>query len=421
MARAKRNSTKPRVPDIPLTSGVLRFELDTDDVDYKQITRHMRGLILSKALIAGTRLPTLTELAKLWNTSYYTVQTALTPLVSEGLLKRHQRHGTVVTENARQIKTVAVYSGRSFWRIKHAAFYQTLYDELCEHFERQGIAVHLLVDSRPKEQQGTPWKPLITAIARSEVSAVVVLMPEHAAASWLARLKIPVSILGLLGPRRCQIHFNMDTLLRDSLVRLKERKCRSVAMICAGGLPGFESLVELAAEVGLKTRPEWVFLGDSWSEDFEDFGLDSFAAIWSGATKPDGLLVYPDNIARGAIMSILQQGVRVPEDLKLVIHCNEEVYFPCPMPADWQAVSIVKIVGALSENLRAQAEGKSPRTTVNAVSFHPASPASPPLFRKWHSGKSQFVQHNPKLPASALPSPAHGSKADDASPPRARG
>ena len=312
---------------------------------------------------------------------------------------RHQRQGTVVTENARQIKTVGIYSGSSFWRIKHAAFYQTLYDELCEHFERQGITVHLLVDSRPKEQQGTPWKPLITAIDRSEISAVVSLMPEHDASSWLGRLKIPVSILGLLGPRRCQIHFNMGTFLRDSLVRLKERKCRSVALISAGGLPGFGSLVELAAEVGLKIRPEWIFLGDSQREDFEDFGLDSFAAIWSGATKPDGLIIYPDSIALGVIMSILQHGVRVPDDLKLVIHCNEEVYFPCPMPADWQVVSITNIVGALWENLRAQADGKSPRTTVNAVSFHPASPDSPPLFRKWNLGKSQFVHHNPKCPS----------------------
>jgi DNA-binding transcriptional regulator YhcF (GntR family) len=391
MAKAKHTSPENGLPEI------LQLELSPQEVDYKQITRHMRGLILSKALVAGTRLPTLTELTKLWNASYCTVQTALTPLVNEGLLTRHQRRGTLVAENTRQIKTVGIYSGSSFWRIKPAAFYQTLYDELCEHFENLGIGVHLFVDSRLKEEQGTPWKPLSTAIDRSEVNAVVSLLQSSDAVSWLGELPIPVGMLTLTGPRRCQVHFQMDNFLRDCLVRLKERKCRSVALICGGGLPDFDSFFELAAEIGLKCRPEWVCRRSSWPEDFEDFGIESFAEIWSGATKPDGLIIYPDNIALGVIIGILQHGVRVPEDLKLVLHCNEEVYFPCPMPADWQVVSIGKIVAALWENLRAQADGKSPRTIAEVLSMHPASPDSPPLVRKWSTGKSQFVPQPEKI------------------------
>jgi DNA-binding LacI/PurR family transcriptional regulator len=309
---------------------------------------------------------------------------------------RKQRTGTFVAENTRQIKAVGIYFGGSFWRIKHAAFYQTLYAALCEHFEGLGITVHLFMDSRPRMQQGTPWKPLISAIERSEVSAVIASMTTSEEVAWLEQLSVPLSLLGA-GRARCAVDFGMDDFLHSSLVRLKERKCRSVALISGSGLAGFDSFLEQAEEIGLKSRPEWVLQRNSWPEEFEEFGFESFENIWSGATKPDGLIVFPDNIALGVIMAILQKGVRVPEELKLVLHCNEEVYIHCPLPADWQVVSIAKIVKALWKSLRAQADGKSPRKISTGLTLQPVSPDQPPMFRKWRSGESQFVQHGSKL------------------------
>ena len=62
-----------------MIADLLRFKVSPGEVAYKRITQKLRDLILSKALLPGTRLPTLTELARLWNTNYFTVQTALTP------------------------------------------------------------------------------------------------------------------------------------------------------------------------------------------------------------------------------------------------------------------------------------------------------------------------------------------------------
>ena len=388
MAKAKKTSAAKGI------SEILHFEVSSSEVAYKRITQKLRDLILSKALGPGTRLPTLTQLARLWNTNYFTVQTALTPLVNEGLLVRKQRTGTFVADNVRQIKTVGIYFGSSFLRIKHAAFYQALYVAVCDHFERLGIAVHLYMDPRPTARQGTPLKPLLEAIERSEVSAVIGSMLTSEESAWLAQLPVPVSLLAAFG--QSSIRLRLDDFLTSSLLRLKERKCRSVALISAQDLPNTESFLEFCRQHGLKSRPEWVLLREASLEEFEEFGFDCATKILSGPARPDGLIVFPDSIAIGVIMGVLQKGVSVPKDLKLVLHCNEEVYFHCPLPADWQVVSVVKIVEALWKHLRNQAAGKPPRSISAGITLRPASADSPPISRKQVSEVFQIANEEAK-------------------------
>lgn len=377
MAKLKRELSDKRISDI------LSFDVAPGAVAYKSITQQLRELILSKALLPGTRLPTLAELAGLWNTNYYTVQTALTPLVNEGLLVRRQRTGTFIAETTQQIKAVGIYFGASFLRLEHGAFYQTLYATLCDHFESKGITVHLFMDSRAVAQKGTPFKPLMNAIRSSEVGAVIGSMLTEEQVAWLDRLTIPVSLFTISAGVHPNVFIGMEAFLKGSLARLKARKCRSVALIGGTGLPGFNSFADLAKEFGMKSRPEWVFERHTFPEHFEEFGFESFIKIWSGQHKPDGLIIYPDNIAQGVIMAILQKGIRVPEELKLVIHCNEEIFFFCPLPADWQVVKITKLVEMFWKHLCAQASGKASAASPLNLSMQPASPDSLPVFRKW--------------------------------------
>lgn len=375
---AKSVTSKKMIHDL------LHFEVAPDEVAYKRITQKLRELILSKALLPGTRLPTLTELAKLWNTNYFTVQTALTPLVNEGLLRRKQRMGTFVAESTRQIKAVGIYFGGSFWKVKHAAFYQTLYAALCDHFERLGIDVHLFMDSRPVSQQESPWEPLLHAIERSKVNGVIGAMLTGEEADWLEKLPIPVSLYGVTGSSRSALETDGD-FLEVSLQRLKARKCRSVGLITGIGVGDVENFIQLAKRMGFKTSRQWVCRQEAWPEEFEQFGFESFGRIWSSEKKPDGLIVHPDSIALGVIMAILQKGIRIPEDLHLVMHCNEEVYLHCPLPVDWQVVSIVRIVEGLWKFLQIQAEGKRPRKITIPLVMRPESADDPPIHRTWSS------------------------------------
>lgn len=374
MATRKHKLSEKNVADI------LRFELVPGEVAHRRITHQLREVILSKALPPGTRLPTLTGLARLWSTNYFTVQTALTPLVNQGLLTRRQRKGTFVAGNTRRIQAVGIYFGAGFWRVGQAAFYQTLYAMLGDHFERLGITVQLFVDSRLKSQQGTPWRVLTGAIESSEVHAVISPLPTPEEASWLEKLPVPLSTVGGCDKFR-SVDIGPDGFLRTSLVRLRERKCRSVAVISGGELADFETFRKMAEETGLETRPEWARVRDSLAGEFEGSGFDSFCRIWKGEAKPDGLIVFPDTIVPGVIMAVLQQRAEVPGRLKLVLPCCEEIPVYCPLAADWQVVSIARIVGALWKNLCAQADGKAPRMAANCIFLQPETAEYPPVNR----------------------------------------
>lgn len=360
-------------PKAKAVTDVLRFEISPDEVTYKRITRNLREIILSKRLVPGTRLPPLMELAKLWNTNYFTVQTALTPLVNEGLLVRKQRTGTFVSEIDRKIKAVAIFFGANF--LRENGFYPALYGTLCDYLEQMGIAVHLFIDSRPSSQQGTPFKPLIDAIKRSEVHGVIGAMLIPNLTQWLNRLPVPVS---LFGSGNADFRTKDDHLIRSSLSRLKERGCRSVGII------GPKLDLNLTEKSNLEIRPEWI-KQSSLPAKFEEFGYDALLQIWSCPSKPEGLIIYPDSLAKGAIMGILEQQIRVPEELKLVIHCNEEIYFHCPFPADWQVVRISTIAAELWRKLQSQIKGPTTTKAVVDFSLWPPSALSQPVTRRWSS------------------------------------
>ncbi len=66
---------------------------------HAEITEDLRGWILGGEFYPGATLPTIRELAEAYETRYFTVQTALTPLVEEELkdaVERRQVQGILV-------------------------------------------------------------------------------------------------------------------------------------------------------------------------------------------------------------------------------------------------------------------------------------------------------------------------------------
>lgn len=76
--------------------------LDGDGPLWLQIRRAIAHAILGGDWPAGTRIPPEVELTRHYDTSRMTVNKAILSLVSEGLLQRQTKQGTVVTSRARE-------------------------------------------------------------------------------------------------------------------------------------------------------------------------------------------------------------------------------------------------------------------------------------------------------------------------------
>jgi len=124
--------------------------------------------------------------------------------------------------------------------------------------------------------------------------------------------------------------------------------------------------------VSLDCRP-----GDS-TVTGEALGHRLFHQLWQQADRPDGLFVYPDSLARGVFYAALELGVRVPEDLRLVVHRNEEIEMFCPFPVTWITVRAKDFAVGLMRQIRLQVAGRpAPRLRVHPGVCSVSGPSDP--------------------------------------------
>jgi len=332
---------------------------------YRSITEFVRSLIATGKLKPGTRLPPIKALAKQWDTNYFTVRLALTPLANEGLIERSPGRGSFVRDQHSQLSSVAIYYGGNLWVDPEGSFYQRLYYVLQGILERKNIRITTFIDTRPPSHQGTPLPDLVRAIEKREVQGVISPMLSPDERVWIAKLGAPYSVFGRQG-----VGASYKEMVELALDRLAQDGCKTVGAISPENVNSgfFEQAV---TRRGLKTTSRWCHhRNPSPTVTSEMLGYRAFKEIWAQQTRPDGLFIQPDWICRGAITAILELGVNIPGDLRLVLYRNEGVQYLCP----WNVPSIVqnteKVAEALVDVLeKAHSEGK----TEDAPRYVPVS------------------------------------------------
>ena len=296
---------------------------------YRHITEFVRSLIAKGDLKPGTRLPPIKTLARQWNTNYFTVRLALTPLANEGLIERSPGRGSFVRDRQSQLTSVAIYYGSNLWTDPEGAFYQKLYYVLQSLLEKQNIRILTFIDTRPASSKKTTLPELAKAIEKREVQGIIGLMLWPEEEDWLEAFKIPLSVFGSRG-----IESDYEEMAGLALDRLAADGCKTVGTISTDGSDGgkYSIFERVAAARGLTTTPRWCIyespLPSSLSS--ETIGYRSFRDIWAQQVRPEGLFIQYDWVCRGAITAILELGVRVPQNLRLVLYKNEGVDYLCP-------------------------------------------------------------------------------------------
>jgi DNA-binding LacI/PurR family transcriptional regulator len=327
----------------------------------RRIRERVRELIRSGALAPGEKIPSTRELAALWQTHVPTVHAALTALVQEGLLVRVHGSGTYVRKRAERLTSVGIYNPANALAASSSAFLRAVYTALHEILRRSKIDVAAWADPRPNDEQSEPWEPVLTAARNREVQGVIMLAADPPRQKWSTRLPVATSHLGAEEPT--SVGFDERQLAELSLRSLARQGCTSVGLISAFN-PGHEDFYrhfsDVARDLSLEVRNEWIRIpaGDCGGDLQERFGYEAFRSFWRQPQHPSGLVVVPDSVARGVITGLLEESVRVPEELKLVIHRNAEVDLLCPLPVTFVDSSCREVAAALVEQVRKQFRGE---------------------------------------------------------------
>ena len=341
-----------------------------------QLTDFLRQLIRQGRLAENERLPTLHELSSLWGTNYFTVQSALAPLVKEGLIVRRPRLGTFVRNPAPSLVAVGLYHNHCLRDNLQDDFAARVNTMLYRRFSESGTTCVAWFDRR--RQTDTPLPELKDAVGSRLVQGIIATSAGVKERDWLAKLPVPVA---------GNVAVDLEHLAQSAVDRLVSAGCRRLAVLShilrpVSNRPTYEShlysaFVRQAHKRGATVAPAWVVASEPrhFPDNLEEYGYEQFHALWKHRRKPDGLLVFPDAVAKGVLTAVMECRVKVPDELRLVLHRNEEMAVFSPVPVDWLTVSIRQYTDALVQQLRRQLEGKTPPPVMIRARLDAAAPA----------------------------------------------
>ncbi|MFZ4683163.1 MAG: GntR family transcriptional regulator [Terrimicrobiaceae bacterium] len=324
----------------------------------KEIGAVLRTLIKDGSLSPGSRLPSTKTMAGYWGVFPNTVQLALEPLVREGLLDRRQNRGTIVRDGHRRIARLAFYENFDAIAPGDRDFLLSLQVEMARLLEKKGAELKVWLGSG-RIPKSLP-KNLLEACQKREVDGVVMTQGNPSLVKALMNLPVPIVVYP--GLRFCQsrVEFCHADLVDEAVRRLAALGVRRPAFLSSvtheseneirdDSRHVYDYWIKSWAELGVEVQPELLARPSASkpAKNIEQFGYDAMKALWKTKKRPDGLFIFPHTAARGSLTALLELGVNIPKDLKLVAHANIETPILTPYPVDWITSSSREIVEAM--------------------------------------------------------------------------
>ncbi len=349
-------------------NALLDWRPRPDEPVNAQITRFVKALVVDGALDTSAPLPTIHDLAKQWGTNYFTVQSAFSPLVKQGLLTRRRRVGTFARSAAKRLRSVGIFFGSDVLSTQDHPFYHLLLSLLQQRLSDGDIACKVFFDRRSEKEFFNLHPSVGAAIDAGEIQALIVAVGDMRHNQWLSKLTVPTAFCGSSeGDNR--IWFDHAQFAALALRHLATKGHRTVGLItpvnekktdhhAAARNDFIAKFPPAAAAHGVRLEEKWILSGKPDSISHQQFGYEQFKKFAALKNRPDALIVFPDDCARGVVSGILETGVRIPDELELVFHKNEGIDLFCPFPAAFITNNPVKVADALIDLTTKQFEGK---------------------------------------------------------------
>lgn len=302
--------------------------MNTTDGPVRQdeIIWRLKEQILRGSLKPGQRLPTRSDLHKALGASSVTLQRAFDRLVAEGFVVPRGKRGTFVADHPPHLGRYAVAMAVPRSMVFRNLFYSTISSVAA------ALSAELPLD--------LPVFTSIDASERSEGSRTLLQAVEAMALAGLifvGRPEVPDNsplITTEALPRVTLNHYSeqvphfvdlggAEGFAKKAVKHLAERGRRRLALIVTGGneperIQAFEQAV---LKNSAETHRYWIH------------AVHPEHAVWADnlvhliyrdrrESVPDGLVIADDNLVEHACAGLIQAGMRVPEEVEVVAHCN---------------------------------------------------------------------------------------------------
>ena len=179
--------------------------------------------------------------------------------------------------------------------------------------------------------------------------------------------------------------YDLNNFVDLAVAEVRKAGCRSIGLISplptrftdvvAEGDHDWVSFnrrfIECAGEHGLTIREGWIRepIGHNKPEPTgHQYGYEQALALLALKQRPEGIVVFPDTVARGVITALLADHERAAS-MTLVAHKLKEIPLICPLPARFVINEASAVAKSLLEMAERQFRGEQPNGPVR-LPFH---------------------------------------------------
>ena len=310
------------------------FAFDMKPPKYRQLEKYLKNKILSGAFRPGTRVPSEHQLIREFGLSNTTVQKAITTLVHEGYLIRHQGKGTFVSPSVKDKLRKGVRK-KTFCLVTDSgglekAVSTTLqcfkyFDAIRGVFEAVCDADCLLTMTSIPDEESAENEAMRIIESGGARGALVIGGDVHPEVlTILKREKFPFAVIGFSADeirRDLPNVFVWDTYqgTYDLASYLLKTGYRRIGTLGYSPVPGRPSMKEKALMDALSAAE--VPYREEYRLECGPSNFGAFVAVHGlveSGDLPEAILAGSDEMAFGAMSALMEKGLRIPEDIAVI-------------------------------------------------------------------------------------------------------
>lgn len=291
----------------------------------RQVADGIEAAIVSGYYKPGQVLPTRKEFAKALGVSERIPREAVALLATKGLVYTRRCLGCVVAEPGERRwlgKVLMVESGYA-----HYYYHAAVFEAFCRQMATAGYLVTHIVC--PEQSNGMVDASLLRETLQQSFDLVVSLQTDRNVVSLLKNSGVKYVLFQrgeIARGYEAGLTISFDKALKDLVTRCQRRGVRSVLQVGMRGMGEFLDLRPYVLYTGIDLFSWNITIGhERIGADNITFGaMQAFRKRLSTDRKwlPDLLFFRDDFLAKGALIALLDAGVRVPEDVRVVTLVN---------------------------------------------------------------------------------------------------
>ena len=292
----------------------------------EQIGVELRRRVVEGSLPPGSRLPTRRELEEEFDASLHTVQKALDQLMRDGFVVARGSQGTFVSANPPHLSHYGVVFPRYPGEAAFPRAWTALANEaMAMERERPGrFPIYYGMDGHSDTED---YQRLVRDVQAHRLAGLIFATKPFLLAGTPVVDEPNVPRVAIMGPTDnafpcvCQ---DVQSFIDRALGHLASRGRRRLAVL-ANTPNVVERFAAAAAARQMEHPPYWMQLASLHEPAFSRNCIHLLMRDGQ-RERPDALVIADDNMLEHATAGLVAAGVRVPEDVEVVAHCN----FPWP-------------------------------------------------------------------------------------------